>query len=78
MGTIEADISEEDTGDLLIDKAASLGFALVRGVSHTGQIVREWQRGDEPRPQFASERVARHWMSEWLERFGEASRGEAC
>ncbi|MEY2524962.1 MAG: hypothetical protein QOJ66_3527, partial [Ilumatobacteraceae bacterium] len=32
------------------------------------QIVWEWRRGDEPRPQFATERVARHWMSEWLDR----------
>ena len=56
-----------ETDDLLA-RAGVLGFVLVRYETTNGQTVWEWRRGDEPRPQFATERVARHWMSEWLDR----------
>ncbi len=47
-------------------RAADAGFELVTRETDIGQIVWEWRRGTEPRPQFVSERVARHWMSTWL------------
>jgi hypothetical protein len=48
--------------------AAAAGFSLVQYETTTGQVVWEWQRGDEPRPQFVTERVALHWMTDWLAR----------
>jgi hypothetical protein len=56
-----------ETDDLLA-RAGALGFVLTRYETSNGQIVWEWRKGDEPRPQFATERVARHWMAEWLDR----------
>ena len=63
---MRADISGES--DALLERAAQQGFALVCYEAVNGQRIWEWQRGDEPRPQFAIERAARHWMSEWLDR----------
>jgi hypothetical protein len=57
-----------DGSDPLLATAHAHGFDLVEYVTSTGQTVWEWRRGDEPRPQFASARVARQWMSEWLDR----------
>ncbi len=54
--------------DALLDQAAAVGFTLATFVTSSGQTVYEWRRGDEPRPQFATERVARLWMAEWLDR----------
>jgi hypothetical protein len=54
--------------DELLARAGARGFVLVQYETSNGQTVWEWRRGDEPRPQFATERVARHWMSEWLDR----------
>jgi hypothetical protein len=54
--------------DPLLDEAARLGFALVDYVTPSGQTVWEWRCGDGPRPQFVTERVARQWMSEWIDR----------
>ena len=48
--------------DELLERAARAGFELVTRVSDTGQVIWEWRRGIEPRPQFVSERVARYWM----------------
>lgn len=52
--------------DALLERAAELGFELVNYTTDNGQDVWEWRRGDEPRPQFVTERVARHWMFHWL------------
>ena len=57
-----------DDADRLIERAARAGFILAEFETSTGQRVLEWRRGDEPRPQFATERVARQWMAEWLDR----------
>jgi len=59
----------EQPGDPPIWRARAAGFDLVTRTTDTGQTVWEWQRGDEPRPQFVTERVARHWMFRWLEQF---------
>jgi hypothetical protein len=72
MQTIRADASRES--DALLERAAAQGFTLVHYEAANGQTIWEWRRGDEPRPQFAIERAARHWMSEWLDR---ASGGDA-
>ena len=58
--------SAVDSRDSLLERAADLGFVLVSFVTPSGQAVWEWRRGDEPRPQFVTERVARRWMSQWL------------
>jgi hypothetical protein len=66
MQTMRPGISQQT--DELLARANALGFVLARQEAPNGPIVWEWRRGDEPRPQFATERVARHWMSEWLDR----------
>jgi len=53
---------------IVLARAAQGGFRLVQYETDTGQQVREWQRGSEPRPQFVARRVAIHWMSEFLAR----------
>ena len=57
-----------ETADPVIEEARELGFELGWFCTETGQSVWEWRRGDEPRPQFATVRVALVWMTEWLER----------
>ena len=57
-----------DSSDLLLERAARSGFVLVNYLTTSGQAVWEWRRGDEPRPQFVTDRVAREWMREWLDR----------
>jgi hypothetical protein len=57
---------ERPAPDSLLERAAELGFELVSFPTATEQTVWEWRQGDGPRPQFVTERVARHWMSEWL------------
>ena len=47
-------------------RAGDLGFELVSYDSEAGQVIFEWRRGDEPRPQFVTERVALRWMAEFL------------
>jgi hypothetical protein len=54
--------------DALIDAAARDGFSLIQYETPSGQLVWEWRRGDEPRPQFVTRRVALIWMEEWLGR----------
>jgi hypothetical protein len=68
MTTIDASAPDVGPQRGLIEQAAQLGFSLDRRTADTGQTVWEWRRGDEPRPQFVTERVAIHWMSEWLDR----------
>jgi len=48
--------------------AADAGFRLVQCETDTGQLVWEWRRGNEPKPQFVTRRVAIHWMAEFLAR----------
>ena len=60
--------------DPLIERARQAGFELATRDTDTGQAVWEWRRGDEPRPQFVTERVARHWMFRWLDQFEDARR----
>ena len=48
----------------LLDLAERNGFALVHHETETGQLLWEWRRGSEPRPQFVSRRAALHWMEE--------------
>jgi hypothetical protein len=56
--------------DALLERAERLGFRLVSREVDTGQLIWEWQPLDGgPCPQFVSERVALHWMSELIERF---------
>jgi hypothetical protein len=52
--------------DSLLEQAAAAGFELATRVTDTGQVIWEWRNGLGPRPQFVSERVARHWMYDWL------------
>ena len=58
----------EPGGTDLIEAAARDGFSLVQYETPTGQLVWEWRRGSEPRPQFVTRRVALVWMREWLAR----------
>ena len=46
--------------------ARELGFELATYESDAGQTIFEWRRGDEPRPQFVTRRVALLWMDEFL------------
>ena len=57
-----------DSSDSLLERVARSGFVLVNYLTETGQAVWEWRRGDEPRPQFVTDRVAREWMRAWLDR----------
>ncbi|HEX4532556.1 MAG TPA: hypothetical protein VIA11_24450 [Acidimicrobiia bacterium] len=50
----------------VIAQAADIGFRLVSYETASGHLAWEWQRGDEPRPQFTNRRVAVHWMEEFL------------
>jgi len=52
--------------DAVVVEARALGFELVTYESDAGQIIYEWRRGDEPRPQFVTRRVALLWMQEFL------------
>jgi hypothetical protein len=64
-------------GDALAEHAARLGFELATREADTGQLVWEWRHRDNgPCPQFVTERVARHWMDEWIEHFETAGRVE--
>ncbi|HEY3671247.1 MAG TPA: hypothetical protein VGN51_09950 [Acidimicrobiia bacterium] len=50
----------------VVSRAADLGFRLLQYETDNGQLAWEWQRGNEPRPQFVTRRVAIHWMAEFL------------
>jgi hypothetical protein len=52
----------------VVERAADEGFQLVQFETPHGQLVWEWRRGDEPRPQFVSRRVALDYMDDWLRR----------
>ena len=49
----------------VVAQATAVGFLLVYYETRSGQAVWEWRRGTEPRPQFATRRVAVHWMRGW-------------
>lgn len=61
------------TAEAAMDRARALGFELAEFSTSSGQQVWEWRRRDQPRPQFAAERVAVQWMAEWLERHDDES-----
>jgi len=61
-----ADGSSADGADAVLTEARSLGFELATYESDAGQLIFEWRRGDEPRPQFVTRRVALQWMQELL------------
>jgi hypothetical protein len=50
----------------VLTEARALGFDLATYESDAGQLIFEWRRGDEPRPQFVTRRVALQWMQEFL------------
>jgi hypothetical protein len=52
----------------IVRRAAEHGFQFVQYETEGGQLVWEWRRGTEPRPQFVTRRVALHWMHEWLDK----------
>jgi hypothetical protein len=54
------------TADPVLAEARALGFELAAYESDAGQLVFEWRRGQEPRPQFVTRRVALHWMKDFL------------
>jgi hypothetical protein len=67
MATVINPIADKLHDEFLMIRAADDGFCLVQYETQTGQIVFEWRRGTEPRPQFVSRRVALRWMHDWLE-----------
>ncbi len=62
MNPLVVEIEEQS----VVDRAADRGFRLMQHETETGQLVWEWRRGSEPRPQFVTRRVALHWMDEFL------------
>jgi hypothetical protein len=53
---------------LVLTRAADAGFHLEQCETDTGQLVWAWQRGNGPRPQFVTRRVAIDWMAKFLTR----------
>jgi hypothetical protein len=53
--------------EMVVCRAADMGFRLLQYETDNGQLVWEWRRGNEPRPQFVTRRVAIHWMIEFLD-----------
>ena len=70
MITMLDPLATELETQLVIAHAADAGFRLVSHETDAGQVVWEWRRGAEPRPQFVTRRVAVHWMGQFLEREG--------
>ncbi len=66
MTVIDRRETPEPVIEPIIEAALRDGFSLVQYETPTGQVVWEWRRGDEPRPQFVTRRVALIWMEEWL------------
>lgn len=62
------DETAHEARDDLLNRAARMGFVLVNYPTSQGQMIWEWRHGDGPRPKFVTERVARQWMTEWIER----------
>jgi hypothetical protein len=60
--------SPEEEFANIVERAAAEGFQLVQYETTQGQLVWEWRRGDESRPQFVSRRVALNFMDDWLRR----------
>jgi hypothetical protein len=63
---VEPQSASDPSDDALLAHARELGFELVSYESAAGQLIFEWRRGDEPRPQFVTRRVALLWMEEFL------------
>lgn len=62
MDTHETALDDET----VVATATAAGFRLVHYETDVGQPVWEWRRGDEPRPQFVTRRIAVQWMTELL------------
>jgi len=73
MTTLLDPLFTEIDAQVLIARAADVGFRLAELETNAGQAVWEWRRGDEPRPQFVLRRVALHWMREFLAREGKVA-----
>ncbi len=54
-------------------RAAEEGFQLVQFETTSGQLVWEWRRGNEPKPQFVNRRIALHYMDDLLNRIHTAA-----
>lgn len=67
-GSATASPSGNSAGDAdrVLTEARTQGFELATYESDAGQLIFEWRRGDEPRPQFVTRRVALQWMQEFL------------
>jgi hypothetical protein len=70
MATMFALSGGELHEEAIVSRAAEQGFALFQYEAESGQLVWEWRRGTEPRPQFVTRRVALHWMADWLRHDG--------
>jgi hypothetical protein len=71
--TVTADLGATALGEPeydVLQAASHDGFSLVQYETPTGQLVWEWRRGNEPRPQFVTRRVAVQWMRDLLGRAG--------
>jgi hypothetical protein len=62
MSPLAAELADQ----AVIARAADAGFRLAPCDTEGGHLTWEWRRGDEPRPQFTSRRIALHWMDEFL------------
>jgi hypothetical protein len=63
-------LHDEQQAQAVLGLAAEHGFRLVKFETDLGQDVWEWRNGNQPRPRFATRRVALHWMTECLAREG--------
>ena len=52
----------------VLTSVAEEGFHLVQIETSEGQLVWEWRRGNDPKPQFVNRRVALHFMDDLLRR----------
>jgi hypothetical protein len=63
---VEPHPASDPRDEAVLAHARELGFELTTYESRAGQVIFEWHRGDEPRPQFVTRRVALLWMEEFL------------
>ncbi len=63
---LEPHSASDPRAEAVLAQAREFGFELVSYESEAGQLIFEWRRGDEPRPQFVTRRVALVWMGEFL------------
>jgi hypothetical protein len=63
---VEPHSASDHRDEAVLAPARELGFELTSYESSAGQLIFEWRRGEEPRPQFVTRRVALRWMREFL------------